>query len=232
MPVLQADVPVFYCLLRKEFLYDQQAHEGEFEEVAVFGVVSRPGRALAFNVMLTNGAQFKGIPIHALVHDEAAPKRPLDWLQLWDCFGERISVHAFDFLKHASSRCKVVLKDGTWVLGTYMFTIDWWGNDYSDEPSQDKSAHIIRLDDGTFCAQPNNRILWFDPCLTTNMKQGQRPDYKVNTRVWKCEDAPKWVTEDTDRFFYDFQHRPENVPSDAGVASPATEAVGAGSRPG
>lgn len=228
MPTLQADIPVFYCKIRKEFLYDLRSHHGELEDAAVFGLVSRPGRALAFTVMLPDGAQFKGIPIHALLHSEKAPRRPLDWLQLWDCFGERVSVHVFDFLRHASSRCKVILKDRTWVLGTYMFTVDWWDNCYSDEPSQDKCAHVIRLDDGCFCAQPNNRILWFDPCLTTRM--GHRPDYLVNTHVFKCEDTPKWVTEDSDQYFYDFKSTPPSgvppAPADPPRPAPAARSNG------
>jgi len=32
---LMASIPHFYCFVRKEFFYDQEAHVGEFEEAAV-----------------------------------------------------------------------------------------------------------------------------------------------------------------------------------------------------
>jgi hypothetical protein len=45
------NVPRFYCFLRKEFLYDGGAHQGEFVYICVFGVASIQGRALGFHVL-------------------------------------------------------------------------------------------------------------------------------------------------------------------------------------
>lgn len=36
MATLNVNIPRFYCLLRKEFLYDGQAHHGEFVTAGYF----------------------------------------------------------------------------------------------------------------------------------------------------------------------------------------------------
>ncbi|MCA9195654.1 MAG: hypothetical protein KDB03_27970, partial [Planctomycetales bacterium] len=85
LSVLNTNIPRFYCLLRKEFLYDGQSHQGEFLKVCVFGVASIYGRALGFHVLTETGAVVWRLPLHAFCHKEAAPSQPLDWLQFWDC---------------------------------------------------------------------------------------------------------------------------------------------------
>jgi len=48
LATLNVNVPRFYCFLRKEFLYDGEAHHGELIHVCVFGAASIRGRALGF----------------------------------------------------------------------------------------------------------------------------------------------------------------------------------------
>ena len=43
-----------------------------------------------------------------------------------------------------------------------MFTVDWYDNPYSDEPSDYKCGHIFKADDGYLLCQPNNRLFWKD----------------------------------------------------------------------
>jgi hypothetical protein len=201
---LNADIPVFYCLLRKEFLYDQRSHQNEFEKVAVFGVASIPSRAVLFHVMTERGAQIARVPINALVSKETAPQIPLDYLELWDNFSYEIAVTKFEFLK--GLRCRTVFKDRQWYDGEYMFTLDWCGSETAEDVGEGghKNAHILRLDNGCFAAQPNNRILWYEPAFITNpYGPGERPDFLTNSHIWKCEGVSKWATEDSPAMFYD-----------------------------
>jgi hypothetical protein len=220
---LNANIPQFPCLVRREFLYNLETHHGEFENAYAFGVRSVQCRALGFHVALDNGAVFWNLPIHALVHRPVAPHIPLDFLELWDCFGPNISVTQFTFLKEL--RCDVLLKDRTTAQGVYMFTIDWSATDpgeidvtFSEVPSEHKCAHLIRLDNGLFAAQPNNRVLWRQSSFVVK-RDGERPDYKLNTHKWVCEYNPKWVTEDNDRYLYEYRH------IDDGAVAPPTEAA-------
>ena len=62
----------------------------------------------------------------------------------------------------------------------------------------------MALEDGNYAAQPNNRILWDIPSFTV---KNEIPDWKVQTSEWNVVDKRKWVTEDTDKFFYDIEEK-------------------------
>jgi hypothetical protein len=201
---LNASIPRFEALLRKEYLYNLREHSGEFVRCCVFGLASLQGRAITFHCLLENGAQIARLPISAFVHRRDAPPWPLDWLEVWDCFSYEVAVTEFDFLQHM--QCSVYLKNRQWCSGTYMFTVDWCGTRDSEDAGDlgHKNAHVIRLDNGLFCAQPNNRVRWLDPAMVTAPFE-QRPDFRTNTHSWKVEQGSKWRTEDSDRMFYEVE---------------------------
>ena len=73
LATLNVNIPRFYCLLRKEFLYDGLSHHNEFVNVCVFAVSSIQGRALGFHVLTDSGAVIRRLPIHALCHRATRP---------------------------------------------------------------------------------------------------------------------------------------------------------------
>ncbi|MFN9959571.1 MAG: hypothetical protein ACK55I_41325, partial [bacterium] len=128
--------------------------------------------------------------------------------QLWDCFGPDATVTKFDFLK--DKRCKVLLRDKTFSWATYMFTVDWQNNPYSNEPSDYKCGHILAADDGYLLCQPNNRIFWKDSNWITKDFPVDTKLSKVDTELLNVESvSDRWVSEDTDCFYYDIN---ETVP--------------------
>jgi hypothetical protein len=199
LPTLNTNIPRFYCLLRKEFLYNGRAHQGEFVKVCAFGVASIQGRAIGFHVLTENGATFWRLPIHALCHRDDAPAMPLELLEVWDCFSYEVSAIRFERLHEARVRAR--LPDKQWYPGTYQFTLDWHGSDDAEDAGDGghKCAHVIALDNGNYAALPNNCLAWHCPCFITPFSE--KPDYKTNTRVWKVErDCTT-----TDGYFYDFE---------------------------
>lgn len=205
MPTLNADIPRFYCLIRKEFLYNLEAGTGEFVGGCVFGVASVNGMALGFHVLLENGAVVWRLPIHALVWRLDAPRLPIDWLQLWDCFSYDLAVTEFEHLQ--GMRCGVYLKDAKRYGGQYQFTVDWYNSAASEDTGDGghKCAHVVKLDNGCFAAQPNNRMVWFEPA--TVVPFDNPPDYITNTHTWKVEQGSKWATSDDRKMFYDVSER-------------------------
>lgn len=198
---LNADIAPFDCLLRAEYLYNLESHHGEFLPCTVFGLASIPGRAVGFHVLVHDtGACIWRLPVSALVHKADAPDIPLDHLQLWDCLSYEVTVIEFDHL--AGRLCQVVLKNGQKFAGRNVLTIDWHGSGYAESASDSghKCGHMIALENGCYCIQPNNRILWADPA-TTNEPFRVKPDYKTNTHTWICENSSRWGT--TDEMFYD-----------------------------
>lgn len=202
MSTLNADVPEFECYLRKEFLYDQKEHHGGFVRFVVFGISSLSVRAIGFHCLTEDGAVVWRLPVSAFCHKDNAPTLDLQTLELWDCFSEEVSVHEFDFL--SETKVKTWLRDGKAYEGTYMFTVDWYNSASANGVGDigHKCAHIIRLDNGNFSAQPNNRIQWFEQAFVTNPFK-ERPDFKTNTQIWKCENGLKWMTSDDDKMFYE-----------------------------
>ena len=72
---------------------------------------------------------------------------------------------------------------------------------YSETPSQHKSFNIIKLDNGHFAAQPNNRVLFYDKSLTPS--KPKMPDYKVSTRKLSVENISRWTAGDSDKLHYE-----------------------------
>lgn len=200
--MLNINIPHFYCYMRREQMYQYKDHIGEFDKVLVFAAQSCSGRALTFHVMTDYGAVRSRVPIHMLCDNPEAPVAPLDHLQLWDCFDEKVTVIEYDAL--FDTRSKVVLKDGSEHWGKYMMTFDWYRNPYSDEPSQYKCLHMIQLDNGNFTLQPNNRIYW--KCMSFVTKPfPEKPDFMVDNKLWVCEEASdRWVVDekDDDQYYY------------------------------
>lgn len=199
---MNINITPFYCFIKREHLFNYESGFNEYEYCLVFAARSIPARALTFHVMLENGAQRANVPINVLVHKKDNPGLRLDLLQLWDCFGSDINVLSFDYL--INKRCEVILKDKSTAWGTYMMTFDWENNSYSDTPQDYKNGHLIKLDNGHYALQPNNRILWRDSNFINDpIKANNLPKYKVDKQVFVCENADKWTTENTDCFYYD-----------------------------
>ena len=97
----------------------------------------------------------------------------------------------------------MVLKNSEKVWATYMFTIDWFNNPYSDEPSDYKCGHILVSDDGYLLCQPNNRIYWKDSNFVTQDFPLEKKNIKVDNILESVESySDRWVSEDTDSFYY------------------------------
>ncbi len=199
---MNINIQPFYCYIKKEHMFDYQEKQGEFEWVSVFAARSIYQRAMLFHVMTESGVQRANVPISALVHKTDAPLIDLDFLQLWNCFGNEMSVCKFDYL--TNFRCQVILKDKSLEWGTYMMTFDWENNAYSLTPQDYKNAHLIKLDNGCFALQPNNRILWRDSnFITKPLDINNIPKYKVDKQEFICERSDRWTAEHTDCFYYD-----------------------------
>jgi hypothetical protein len=211
MSYLVANIPPVEVLIDKRFLYDFQKDEmgnllgkGEWERGHWVSVKSIPNRALLFETYIdTFGAIYDKLPLHAFRWrglEDTDKVYPLDFLQLWDCLSYNISV----IEKRIVGGCKTftTLKDHSVVEGEYLFTIDTCHSEpneidtgWSETPNEHKSYNISKLDNGQFCAQPNNRTRWYQPSRTDDITQ--IPYFRYSTRVWRSEDYSKWRPSDT-----------------------------------
>jgi len=208
MSYLVANLPPVQCFVKKEYLYDFQKGKGEFEPCYWISVKSIKGKALYIESYLQNyGAVYDKLPISAYVWKtdiKEEEQHPLDFLEIWDAFSYNITVIKKSTL--SGLNCRVFMKDKKFYNGIYMFTIDSCHSDpnelnvsLSETPNEHKSFNIIKMDNGQFVAQPNNRVLFYDQSLTPGGIK--TPDFKVSTKEFFCEDANKWSAGDGDDFF-------------------------------
>lgn len=226
MAFLVANIPPVECFIRKEFLYNLELDNsnkygykgaGEYEPCIWITAKSIKGRAWYIESLITNqGALYDKLPLHAYVWRtdvDVINLKELEMLQLWDCFSYELTVIEKNNLRGLKVKYKD--KQNIWNYGNYMFTIDNVVSDpntidtsFTQVPSEHKSFNFIKLDNGQFAAQPNNRIIWFEPSHSPS-KMGA-PYFKVSTTVWSVEDKPKWRVGDSVDYFYEINESNDN----------------------
>jgi hypothetical protein len=199
--MLNQNIPSFKALVRKSYFTKNPKDSDEFYNVYVFGIQSYAGVILTFHVMTDNGMVRSRVPLSEIYTKIPTKDIPFNYKQLWDCFSENVSVIEYGFL--AYHRAQVVLRDGNKVWATYMFTVDWYNNPYSDEPTDYKCGHIFESDEGYLLCMPNNRIFWKDSNWVTKPLPQDLKQFKVDTELPSVENqSDRWITEDGDSFYY------------------------------
>ena len=208
MSYVIANIPPIACYVRKEYLRDFQDGHGEFTPAYWVTVKAIRHRALYIEAFLPEyGALYDKLPISAFVWKPQIPSPDLTLgdLQLWDAIAPQLAVIEKAVLKNM--RCKFRTPAGTWGEGHYLFTVDMVHTDpneidayWSRVPAEHKSYNFIRLDNGQFAAQPNNRVLWLDEALVA--KSPKIPDFKVSTQEFSAESG-RWKLGDEDSWNYE-----------------------------
>ena len=207
MAFLVHNLPPVEVYVKKEYLYDHQKGHGELTPGIWISIRSLQTKALYIETLLTEyGALYDKLPISAFVWKEDYDKDdqlPLDTLQIWDCFDYDITV----IKKSMLADCEFFGKDKRMHKGEYLFTIDNAHRDkgvldtnFSEEDPEHKSFNIIKLNNGQFAAQPNNRVIFTDQSLVH--PERKMPDFKVCTQNYTVENTPKWSVGHTDEWAY------------------------------
>ena len=203
---LNINIPSFKCLVRLSHFTKRDTDKNTYHDAYAFGIQSVTGKILTFHIMTDYGMLRSRVPISELFLKEPDIDIPSHYKQLWDCFSENVTVTSFEYL--SGKRCEVVLKDGSKVWATYMFTIDWFDNSYSNEPSDYKCGHILVSDEGYLLCQPNNRIYWKDSNWITKDFPLEKKEIKVDEILESVEShSDRWVSENTNSFYYDINKK-------------------------
>jgi len=199
---LNNNIPYFKCLIRQYFFTKKEGGDSELDGVYVFGIQSVGGKVLTFHVMTDYGMVRSRVPLSEIYLKRPKNDIPFHFKQLWDCFGYDVSVTTYDFL--TENRCEVLLRDKTKIWATYLFTVDWYDNPFSNETSDYKCGHILVSDDGYLLCMPNNRIFWKDSNWVTKKFPVDPKKIKVDLELLTVENqSDRWVSEDSDNYYYD-----------------------------
>jgi hypothetical protein len=211
---LNIDVPVFFAYLDMSFLYDKPPNiDSERMVVEVFNFTSIPQRCAMFSVMTEYGSQHARVPIHYLRSiPEAGSSYPLDWIQLWDSLSYYASIKIDQYNKNRSAN--IMLKNKTQHKAKYLFTIDWclgpqYQSGYGEMAAGHKCGHFFQGSGGQYFLQPNNRVLWMDGGSFISRSFDNKPDWKVFSQEFSCENTGnRWVSEsDEEMYFYEFKEK-------------------------
>ena len=100
MAYLNANIPVQYAQIKREYLYDLKKHKGEVEDCIIFGITAITGRAILWHAIMENGAIFYRLPISAFIQRgydaESVPSQRLDELELWNSFSYYPAITCYD----------------------------------------------------------------------------------------------------------------------------------------
>jgi len=201
MPKLNENIPSFKCLVKASHFTKKPEDDNVYHNAYAFGIQSVNAKILTFHVMTDYGMVRSRVPISDIYLKEPTADIDFHMKQLWDCFSENVSITTYAHLKE--NKCQVILKDKSFVWATYMFTVDWYNNPYSDEASDYKCGHILVADDGYLLCQPNNRIFWRNSNWVTKPFPVDPREMKVDTTLLSVESvSDRWITEETDSFYY------------------------------
>lgn len=204
MPVYNENIDLFKCYVRVSHFTKNEADKDTYHKGYAFAIQSIAGKILTFHIMTDYGMLRSRVPISEIFMEVPKNDIPFHFKQLWDCFSENVTVITYDYLYE--KRCQVVLKDGSKVWATYLMTVDWYRNSYSDEPSDYKCGHILISDDGYLMCQPNNRIYWKDSNWVTKPFPVEPSTFKVDEHIESVEaQSDKWVSEDSSSYYYEIK---------------------------
>jgi hypothetical protein len=208
MPYLNHNIPTVTCLIRNEYLFNNEKGHGEYTPADVHSVASIEKRVPLFEAYLNNGVNWTRRPITAFCWKPCAPV-PLEHAMYWDCFSPYIDVQVRQRLK--GLRAKLVTPSNTKECGEYMFTMDWsWENkamldtNFSETPEH-KCAHFFKMDNGNFYAYPNNRIIWHDDAWVYEPIESN-PGYKIDLTIYSVENKKNKFTDYS--YFTEFSDAP------------------------
>ena len=208
MSYIVGSLPPIKCFVKREFLYNFEKGHGELEPAIWVSLKALRGQVFRIESLLPNyGALYDKLPIHAYVWKEEAESLPIDILQLWDCMGYRFTIIEKIGLRNLG--VKFLGKDKEWHHGNYLFTVDFCADGmdvdtgFTEVAEEHKSFNFIRLDNGQFACQPNNRCLWYDQSLISG--DVKFPDFKAAQTIFTVDGTRKWTAGDD--WFYTIEER-------------------------
>ena len=142
-------------------------------------VYCRPDQILMGHVLLDSGANWSGLPIHAMSTKNNFSFKPEE-LMPWAAMGDDLDVFHSKYLEGIS--CKTIQKIDSNARHTGI--IFDWKDGFSRYPQEHKPLNLLELENGQFALFPNNFILYTDKHFTSKDAQENLKYYKRGETVY------------------------------------------------
>jgi len=148
------------------------------------GICARPGQVVLCHLLLETGAHWTGVPIHGISCKEIVPAPlPVGRIQPWGAMGSEINVTHLPYLEGLQVE---VFKE-LWKGRSTGIIVDW-DDGFTRHPDQHKALHLLEMETGHYCLQPNNYLKWRDPSFVDESKWPIAKNYRRGEEVWWPED--------------------------------------------
>lgn len=148
-----------YGYVAKSFLTGG-AEEG-VEPAIWFGLTIEPTQAPLLTTLLECGAIYRQLPPSAWSFTQEPKPWTLEQSTRYNSLGREGVVIEYTTLRDL--RTQVIPEK--WV-GSYLFSLEFYGDAYSRCPEQSKTFHALRLENARLTFQPGHRVLFYDPSFT------------------------------------------------------------------
>jgi hypothetical protein len=143
------------------------------------GVYSREAQVLMCHVLLESGANWSGLPLHALfTHDFSFSSEKL---MPWGAMGTETVVWSSRYLHGLACSVHVPIE----AYGRHTGLIIDWADGFSRYPQEHKPLNLVLLDAGQFALVPNNYVTFKDEHFVN-------PDARVNMKHYRRGETVYW----------------------------------------
>jgi len=143
------------------------------------GIYARENQTLMCHVLLESGANWSGLPIHAISTTENFDVCN-SLLMPWASMGENLDVWHSKYLEGLSCN---TLKDFK-SAGRHTGIVVDWSDGYSRYPEEHKPLNLLHLQNGQFALLPNNFVIYKDAHFTNEHSKKNLQFYKRGEKVY------------------------------------------------
>jgi len=143
------------------------------------GVYCRPGQILMCHVLLESGANWSGLPIHALSISNNFQYGSNE-LMPWAAMGEDLDIFYSKYLEGLECETRESISE----KGRHTGIIIDWKDGFSRYPQEHKPLNVIELRTGQFAMLPNNFILYKDKHFVEETAKIDLKNYKRGEKVY------------------------------------------------
>ncbi len=143
------------------------------------GVYSRSGQIIMCHVLLESGANWSGLPIHALSTKNDFQCGPSE-LMPWAAMGEDLDIHYAKYLE--GLECSIIKPREDY--GRHTGIVIDWKDGFSRYPQEHKPLNLIELRGGQFALLPNNFVVFKDKHFVEETAKSNLKNYKRGEEVY------------------------------------------------
>lgn len=174
------ETPAIKVFIDREYITNHSDMSLSLIEAYLLAVDCRTNDRIRFTVFLQSGAIWSGLPIEAIWCSrfgdiDTSKKLTTDELQPYSCLEAPAVVFSYKALKHANMLVKGL------GAANYLFTINYQGEGFAEDPEQSKTHNIVVLEHGQLGAFPNNYLLVDEPWFT---EKSETADYRRDAKFY------------------------------------------------